>query len=268
MRRRQRPYWWFCSPGCTAFSAPQALNIAKGRGPEAHDRAKRRATKHIEFIVEMHKEQVEDRHHFLHDHLMYATSRQLRCMEGLMSAPTVQFAQGDQCQYGAEAQRGSLKGSSILNPIGFLTNPRVVAEGLSRRCTGANRQCSRPGGGAHASCTGIRAKDAARYPRGLCRAKIKGITAQLRVDNLLEEGCYGAHVPDDDAEVAALPSGPAQGFRGKYRDDLSGQVFKDSLVKGLGPGRPTTSTARVSGSRSPSHPPERGQAVLLLRCAG
>ena len=60
---------------------------------------------------------------------------------------------------------------------------------------------------------------------------IKGITAQLRVDNLLNEGCYGLQVPDGDAEVAALLAGPEQGFSGKYRDGLSGQVLKGSLVE-------------------------------------
>ena len=60
---------------------------------------------------------------------------------------------------------------------------------------------------------------------------IKGIAAQMRVDNLLKEGCYGVQVPDDDAEIAALLTGPDQGFSGKYRDDLSGQVLKDSLVE-------------------------------------
>ena len=54
-----------------------------------------------------------------------------------MSAPTVRLAKGDQCQYGAEAQRGSGKGSPVLKPSGFLTNSNAVAEVLSRRCTGA-----------------------------------------------------------------------------------------------------------------------------------
>ena len=43
---------------------------------------------------------------------------------------------------------------------------------------------------------------------------INGITAQLRADNLLELGCCGVQVPDDDAEVAALLAGPEQGFAG------------------------------------------------------
>ena len=81
------------------------------------------------------------------------------------------------------------------------------------------------------SCTGIRAKDAAKYPRGLCRAMIRGVTEQLKSDDLLKGGCCGVQVPDDDAAVARELAGPEQGFSGKYRDDLSGQILKDELVE-------------------------------------
>ena len=148
-----------------------------------------------------------------------------------MSAPTVLLARGDQCQYDAEAESGSPKGSPILKPSGFLTNSRAVAEAFSRRCSGACGQCSRPGGGAHVSCTGKRAQESSVYPRGLRRVIIKGVTAQLKVDNLLKDGCCGVQIADDDAQVSAQINSPSQGFWGKYRDDLTGQVLKDSLVE-------------------------------------
>ena len=69
------------------------------------------------------------------------------------------------------------------------------------------------------------------YPRGLCRAMIKGTVEQLRLDHLLKEGCYGIQVADDDAAVAASLMGPEQGYSGKYRDDLTGQLLKDVLVE-------------------------------------
>jgi hypothetical protein len=58
----------------------------------------------------------------------------------------------------------------------------------------------------------------------------RGVTQQLREDNLLKNGCYGIQVPDDDAEVLRDIMGPAQGFSGKYKDDLTGQVLNDVLV--------------------------------------
>ena len=68
------------------------------------------------------------------------------------------------------------------------------------------------------------------YPRGLCRAVLKGITDQLRADGLVKSGCYGIQVADDDLEVLKETYGPAQGYSGRYRDDLTGQVLKDTLV--------------------------------------
>ena len=59
---------------------------------------------------------------------------------------------------------------------------------------------------------------------------LRGVTRQLRHDELLKNGCYGMQVPDDDAAVERSMMGLAQGFSGKFRDDLSGQVLKDSLV--------------------------------------
>ena len=60
---------------------------------------------------------------------------------------------------------------------------------------------------------------------------IKGTVEQLKLDHLLKEGCYGVQVADDDAAVAASLMGPAQGYSGRFRDDLTGQLLKDTLVE-------------------------------------
>ena len=59
----------------------------------------------------------------------------------------------------------------------------------------------------------------------------KGVVEQLRRDELLKDGCFGVQVPDDDAEVRRGMMGPAQGFSGKYSDDVTKQVLKDALVE-------------------------------------
>jgi len=46
----------------------------------------------------------------------------------------------------------------------------------------------------------------------------------------VKSGCYGIQVADDDLEVLKETYGPAQGYSGRYRDDLTGQVLKDTLV--------------------------------------
>ena len=72
-----------------------------------------------------------------------------------------------------------------MKPTAFLINPFGVLGQLSRRCEGRAGRCSRPEGGKHAPCSGIHAKDAARYPRGLCRDTPRGTTHQVRADALL-----------------------------------------------------------------------------------
>ena len=64
----------------------------------------------------------------------------------------------------------------------------------------------------------------------MCRAVLKGATNQLKADGLLKDGCYGIQVADDDMEVLKSMFRPEQGYSGKYRDDLTGQVLKDELV--------------------------------------
>ncbi len=82
----------------------------------------------------------------------------------------------------------------------------------------------------HRQCSGKHARAAQRYPRGLCRAVLRGVRDQLRADNLLKDGCYGVQAPDDDAAVERELRGPATRYPGKSTDDLTGQGFNDALV--------------------------------------
>jgi len=77
----------------------------------------------------------------------------------------------------------------------------------------------------------MHAKEAARYPRGLCQAILRGVAKQGRDDSLLKDGCFGMQVRDDDADVEGLIRSPSQGFSGKYKDDLTSQVLNDAMVK-------------------------------------
>ncbi len=83
-------------------------------------------------------------------------------------------------------------------------------------------------------CSGKHARLSQKYPPGLCRAVLRGARDQLRADNLREDGCFGVQAPDDDAAVERELRGPTTGYSGKYSDDLTGQVPRDSLVKGAG----------------------------------
>ena len=228
--RRQRPYMLIGSPMCTAFSTWQFLNTSKAKDPAARRRALAQATMHMKFVVELYEEQIQGGRYFLHEHPRYATSWSLPEMEFLMKAPGVEMAHADQCQYGAEVAHGHLKGSPIKKPTCFLSNSLDVLKMLSRRCEGTSGECSRSSGGRHAQCTGRIAKEAAIYPRGLCQAVVKGITEQLMKDKLMKQGCFGVQLKDDEEEIRANCQGPEQGFSGRFRDDLTGQLLNDELV--------------------------------------
>ena len=75
------------------------------------------------------------------------------------------------------------------------------------------------------------AAEAAKYPKGLCRAVNHGISQQLREDKLLKDGCLRVQAPDDDAAIERLLRGPDQGYSGRFRDDLTCEVLKDEFAQ-------------------------------------
>mgnify|MGYP002806461156 CR=1 FL=1 len=75
------------------------------------------------------------------------------------------------------------------------------------------------------------AREAARYPKELFRAILRGVRDQLRADGALKQGCFGVQAADDEEEIEREIHGPAQGFSGAYKDDLTGQVLNDELVR-------------------------------------
>ncbi len=227
----QKPYMLIGSPMCTHFCTWQALNIVKSKDRESMERARIAAEVHIKFVTELYHMQMDNNRYFLHEHPMFATSWSLASMESVSGRPGVQRVRGDQCQFGAEIKIGVHAGDPIMKPSGFLTNSPAVARVLNVRCTGVGGQCSRPTGGAHRLCSGQHAANAAIYPKGLCRAVLRGVRDQLREDGQLKNGCFGVQVPDEDATVEKNMRGPAQGYSGQFRDDLTGQVLRDDLVR-------------------------------------
>ena len=195
----------------------------------------------MRFVAELYHDQLEGNGYFLHEHPRYDTSWNLDCVAALQKIPGVDAVRGDQCQYGAVAAAGPDRGQPVKKPTGFMSNPPDILHALSRVCTGRQGYCSRPEGGRHAPCSGKTAKEAAKYPRDLCRAVLRGLTAQLRKDGRITSGCYGMQATEESllgstngkeekmAEEQLF--GPEQGYSGKYKDDLTKQPLKDVLVK-------------------------------------
>ena len=216
---------------CRAFSTWQFLNRVRCTDPEAMEQARLQAIVHVDFVMELYAEQMAGGRFFLHERPSHATSWALPSVQRIARSPGVIRTDADQCQYGAEVKQGQRKGDPIKKPTGFLTNSTGVAECLSQRCTGRLGECSRPEGGRHHQCSGVHARDAAIYPRELCRAVLKGIKAQMRSDGLLKPGCFGVQVPDDDGAMLTQLYGPEQGYSGRSKDDLTGPVLRDDLVR-------------------------------------
>ena len=80
-------------------------------------------------------------------------------IELLMKDGRVKRVRADQCMYGAKVRSGSLVGKPILKPTGSMSNAHVLLGSLTKRCSEKHD---------HAVCSGRTARDAARYPDGLC----------------------------------------------------------------------------------------------------
>ena len=132
----QKPYVLIGSPACTAFSTWQRLKEAKSDDVEGMRRAKTASIVHLDFVARMYREQAEGGRYFLHEHPLHATSWILKSIEEVMQIPGVQKVHGDQCQFGAEAQSGPMKGSPVKKPSGFMINSPELAKILDVQCKG------------------------------------------------------------------------------------------------------------------------------------
>ena len=239
MRKRARrlveetkPLFLIGSPMCRAFSTWQYLNRAKqGKEPEEVRREMARATMHVDFMAELMELQIGGDRFFLYEHPAYATSWECESIKRLMKFPGVNKVVSDQCQHGLRARRGAQQGDPIKKPTGFMSNSEVLLKELQRRCTGKKGLCSN--GRKHAPCSGGNARDAQVYSRELCEAVLRGMQAQLRQMGMLQSGILGIQSASAEWEHDELLicEGPRQGFSGKHRDDLTGQVLKDSFVE-------------------------------------
>ena len=230
MIREQRPLFLIGSPMCTAWCTWQALNATK-RPRHLVQKELEEARMHLEFVTSLYRDQIEGGRFFLHEQPEYAASWKEKCIDELLQVPEVQRVRADQCQYDQEVLFGKYTGQPICKPTGFMSNAPELLKRLMKRCTGERGQCSRPRGGQHALCSGRAAKDAAKYTKELCRNIIKGMIAEMRSRGIMRSGEIGMHAVDDEGGLESHVNGPEEGYSGKFRDDMTGQVLKDKLVE-------------------------------------
>ena len=227
--RKQKPLFLIGSPVCTAWCSWQALNATR-RNPKTVEKEMIEARVHLDFVISLYVEQIAGGRFFLHEHPAYASSWSEDAMRELESTPGVRRITSDQCMFGQEVTFGMFRGQPIKKPTGFLSNAPMLLARLEMRCKGIGGQCSRRRGGAHRTCSGSVAREAARYPLRLCRAIVQGMLDEMRSRGILKRGEVGLHAMDDEDNEEHQPRGVEQGFSGKYRDDTTGQILKDSLV--------------------------------------
>ena len=208
--REEKPLLLIGSPMCTAFSTWQRIND-KIRDKYIVECEKKRAIMHLEFSIQLYREQLKHGRYFLHEHPAYATSWQEEAMQQLEKEMGVVTSVCDQCLYGCEAEDGS----PIKKPTKFITNSVEISKQLCDRCLGRNGECSRATGGNHRQCRGKTARMAAVYHFKLCRAILIGFRNQLKADGKYKDGFIGILEDSNEHEEVEV-----------YRlKDSSGAVF-------------------------------------------
>ena len=167
--RAEKPYLVIGSPPCTPFSQLQRLNRRRMR-PEEMQRRLVEGRVLLEFAAQVYHLQLAAGRHFVHEHPASASSWAEPCMQRLRRVPGVSEAIGDQCRFGLRSAGEHGASGPAKKPTRFLSSAGCVLRELGRRCQGDH---------AHVRLfSGRRAADAAEYPRGLCRAILRGILAQ------------------------------------------------------------------------------------------
>jgi hypothetical protein len=233
--KEERPLLLIGSPMCTAFSTWQRINNLI-RDPVTVNAEKKRAIVHLEFCMELYREQIRHGRFFVHEHPAYATSWQEPSVEKLMGEIGVEKATCDQCLYGSSAENGD----PVKKPTTFMTNAPELAKELRNRCQGRGGDCSRPEGGRHAQCRGKTARMAAVYHFKLCRAILVGFRRQLQKDGICKDGFIGMMEKDHEPQQLSILSFTnnhgevlnVQNDNGEiYKDDLTGQLLDPVLVR-------------------------------------
>ena len=194
-RRRlleQKPMFLIGSPMCRAFSTWQTLNETR-RDPELVRKEFTKAMIHLQFMCELYEAQVTAGRYFLHEHPSGATSWTTPCVQRILAMKGVDRVVGDQCQLGQRSHDGQ----PVKKPTGWMSNSSCVLTELERRCLGQGGMCST--GERHRPCSGRRTcRDAAIYPKRLCRAILRGFRRQLQDDGVLRPGTIGIHQFEDE----------------------------------------------------------------------
>ena len=165
--------------GYPAETLPLSASPKKLRGIEPFDFEEfdaeiERAKVHVELCCELYKYQLRCGRYFLHERPTTATSSKLPCIEELAANPMVLKARTHMCESGATAAVDDNAKGLVKKPTTMMTNSVEVHCKLDTQCT--------PGTYRHMQLRGGKARDAAIYPKALCRAVCRGVARQMEID--------------------------------------------------------------------------------------
>ncbi len=212
-------------------SMREVVHVAEAQRRQARpdvDRLEQeRADVHLKFAAQVYREQVEGGRFFLYKHPDYAGSWCEPCTKGLLEIKEVTRVQADQCQYGQRVRFGPLEGQREEKTTGFMSNAPRILEKLTRRCHCKDGQCTRSTGGKHATANGRAGREAARHFAEPCRARVRVMIEEMKQRGIHRADGVGLHaVKDEDVDPDHDES-----FSGAYRDNISGQILRDDLVR-------------------------------------
>jgi hypothetical protein len=234
--RAEEPYLVVGSPPCTMFSRLQVNLNANKMGKTEWERRRREAEVLLVFAVSVYALQVRSGRHFLHEHPAGATSWAHPSIAKLRAKHNVGAVVAHMCEFGLTTSVEGGGRAAARKPTRFMSSSPAILEALSRKCRGDHVHAPLSGG--------TRARDAAVYPPGLCRAIAQGTAEQLRLDERAcdagglravqgcrstpsqEVHCEEAHgrTKDEDAELAAWPEAVVY-------DEITGAALQPELVK-------------------------------------
>ena len=93
--QEQRPLFLVGSPVCAPWCTWQFLNDIKYDRGDMARRERARALVHLQFMVELYREQLDNGRYFLHEHPEWATSWTLPLMKDLLDDPRVARTRAD-----------------------------------------------------------------------------------------------------------------------------------------------------------------------------
>ena len=225
--RRTRPKLLIGSPMCTFFSSLMDLNW-KRMGKEKSRRCWREAVGHLEFCVELYKEQMAAGRLFLHEHPLGASSWQVDAMAKLIEEPGVVKVTAHQCMLGLLTRGPDGAPLPAKKATGFLTNSLHIAARLHVKCDGEHT---------HQPLVGGRASRAAQYPEPLCRAICEGLAEHLLHERIEKEYGHGDLHAVEELEALGLSRIEAD-RRGAHAAAGMDKVLEDEIAIAADADRP------------------------------